>query len=71
MRSRDSHLDVETEEHETPKDAEDLVPDSPHSDVQREEHSDHVLDAEDPVEPVFPLERPILAPPVERSLALL
>ena len=53
----ESHLDVETEEHEAPKDAKDPVPDSPHSDVQREEHPDHVQDSVDPVELVGPLER--------------
>ena len=71
LRSRESHLDVETEEPEAPKDAEDPVPDSPHSDVQREEHSDHVPDAEDPMEPVLPLERPVFAPPVKRRPAWL
>ena len=66
MRSRESHLDVETEEHEAPKDIEDPVPNFPRSDVQREEHSDHVPDAVDPVELVLPLERPVFAPPVKR-----
>jgi hypothetical protein len=33
FRSNESHLDVETEEHEAPKDIEDPVPNSPHSDV--------------------------------------
>ena len=36
LRSRESHLDVETEDCEAPKDVEDHVPDSPHSYVQRE-----------------------------------
>ena len=57
---------METEEHEAPKDVEDPVPDSPSLDVQREEHSDHVPDAVDPVEPILPLERPIFAPRVKR-----
>jgi hypothetical protein len=61
--SRESHLDVETEEPEAPKDAEDSVPDSPCSDVQREEHSDHVPDV---VDPVLSLERLVFAPPVKR-----
>ena len=66
LRSRESHLDVETKEHEAPKDAEDIVPDSPRSDVQREEHSDYVPGSVDPVEPVGPLERPVFAPLVKR-----
>ena len=66
MRSKESHLDVETEEHETPNDLEDPIPDSPHSDIQREEHPDHVPDSVDPVEPVGPSERPVFAPPVKR-----
>jgi hypothetical protein len=66
LRSRESHLDVVTEEPEAPKNVEDPVPVSPRSDVQREENSDHVLDAVDPVEPVLPLERLVLAPPVKR-----
>ena len=61
MRSRESHLDVETEEPEAPKDAEDLVPDSPRSDVQREEHA-NLDDIFDPVE----LERPRDAPLAKR-----
>ena len=64
LRSKESHLDVETEEPEAPKDVEDHVPDSPRSDIQREEHSDRVPDAVDPVEPVLPQERPVFAPPV-------
>ena len=66
MRSRESHLDVDTEENESPKYAEDPIPDSPRSDIQREEHLDHVPDAVDPVEPVLPLERPVFAPPIKR-----
>ena len=38
LRPRESHLDVETEGLEAPKDVEDLVPDSPCSDGQWEEH---------------------------------
>ena len=57
---------METEEHEAPKNAEDLVLDSPRSNVQREEHSDHVPDAVDPVEPILPLERLVFAPLVKR-----
>ena len=66
LRSRECHLDVEIEEHEAPSDVEDLVPDSPRLDVQREEHSYHVPDSVDPVEPTRPLERPVFAPPVKR-----
>ena len=69
--SRESHLDVVTEEPEAPKDMEDLVLPPPCSDVQREEHSDHVPNAVDPVEPVLPLESPIFAPPVKRRPAWL
>ena len=36
LRSKESHLDVVTEELEAPKDVEDLALASPHSDVQRE-----------------------------------
>ena len=60
LRSRESHLDVVTEEPEAPKDVEDPVLASPRSNVQREEHSDHVPDAVDPVEPVLPLKGPYL-----------
>lgn len=64
MRSRESHLDVEIEEHEAPHDAEDPISDSPCADVQREEHAslDDIFDSMDPVEPVRPLERPRDAP---------
>ena len=48
------------------KDVEDPILASPRLDVQREEHSDHVPDAEDPVEPVLPLKRPVFAPLVKR-----
>lgn len=71
LRSRESHLDVEIEEPEAPKDVEDPVPDSLCSNVQREEHSDHVPDAVDPMEPVLPLERLVFAPPVKRRPAWL
>ena len=54
------------EEPEAPKDMEDPDIAPPRSDVQREELSDLVLDAEDPVDLVLPLERPVLAPPVKR-----
>ena len=66
LRSKESHLDVETEEPEAPKDVEDHVPDSPRSDVQREEHLDHVPDVVDLVEPVLPLERLVFAPLMKR-----
>ena len=71
LRSRESHLDVVTEEPEAPKDVEDPDIAPPRSDVQREELSDPVPDEEDPVEPVLPLERPVLAPPVKRRPAWL
>ena len=66
MRSRESHLDVEIEEHEAPNDVEDPIPDYSHSDVQREEHSDHVLDSMNLVELIRPSERPVFAPPAKR-----
>ena len=68
LRSRESHLDVETEEHEAPNVIEDPVPDSPHADMQREEHSspDYIPDSMDPVEQVGPSERLIDAPPAKR-----
>ena len=66
LRSRESHIDVEMEEHEAPNDIEDLVPDYPRSDVQREEHSDHVPDSVDPMELVGPSERLVFAPHVKR-----
>ena len=66
LRSRESHLDVVTEELEAPKDMEDPVLSPPRSDVQREEHSDHVSDSMDPVEPMGPSERPVFAPPAKR-----
>ena len=71
LRSRESHLDVEIEEQEAPHDAEDPIPDSPHADVQREEHAspDDILDLVDPVETVRPSERPRDAPPSKRRLA--
>ena len=64
---------METKEHEAPDDIEDPVPDSPHSDMQREEHfsPDHVMDSVDPVELVGPSERPIFSPPVKRRPAWL
>ena len=46
---------METEEPKAPMDVEDPIPDSPRSDVQREEHSDHVPDSVDPMQPVGPL----------------
>ena len=57
---------METEAHEAPKDAEDPVPDPPRSDVEREEHSDHVPNSVDLVARVLPLERPVFAPHVKR-----
>ena len=57
---------METEEHEAPNDAKNPIPDSAHSDVQREEHSDHVPDSMDDVEPTRPSERPIFAPLAKR-----
>ena len=66
MRSKESHLDVETREHEAPKDIEDLVSDSPCLDVQREEHSDYVPYSVDPLELVGPLERPVFAAHIKR-----
>ena len=60
FRSIKSHLDVEIEEHEAPKDIEDPLLDSPLSDVQREEHSDHVPDS------VGPSERPVFTPLAKR-----
>ena len=60
-----------TDEPKAPKDVEDPVLASPRSNVQREEHSDHVPDAEDPVEPVLPLERLVFAPPEKRRPAWL
>jgi hypothetical protein len=71
LRSKESHLDVVSEDPEAPKDVEDPVLASPRSDVQREEHSDHVPGVVDPMEPIFPLERPVLAPPVKRRPAWL
>ena len=71
LRSRESHLDVEIEEHEAPNHVENLVPNSPHSDVQREEHSDHVPDSVDPMEPVGPSERLVLSSPTKRRPAWL
>ena len=71
LRSKESHVDVETEKHEDPKDIEDPVPDSPRSNVQREEHADHVSDSMDPMEPVGPLERPAFPPPAKRRPAWL
>ena len=62
---------LETKEPESPKDVEDPIPDSPRSNVQREEHSDHVPNAVDLVEPVLPLERPVFAPLVKRRPAWL
>lgn len=60
---------METKEHEAPKYIEDLVPDSPRSDVQREEHSYHVLDLMDPMEPLGPLERHVFPPLAKRMPA--
>ena len=62
---------MEIEEHEAPKVIEDLFPNSPHSDVQREERLDYVPDFVDFVEPVGPLERQIFAPPIKRRPAWL
>ena len=62
---------MEIEEHEAPNDAEDPVPISPHSYVQREEHSDHVTDSVDPMEPVGPSKRPIFSPAAKRRPTLL
>ena len=68
LRSRESHLDVETEEHEAPHVVEDPIPDSPRVDVQREEHAspDDIPNSVDPVETVGPSERPVFAPPAKR-----
>jgi hypothetical protein len=71
LRSRESHLDVVIEEPKDPKDMEDPVLAPPRSNVQREELPDPVPNAEDPVEPVLPLERTVLAPPVKRRPAWL
>ena len=59
---------METEENEAPNDIKDLVPDSPHAYIQREEHSnlDHTPILVDPVEPVGPSKRSIGAPPTKR-----
>ena len=68
LRSRESHLDVETEEHEAPNVIEDPIPDSPRANMRREEHSspDYIPDSVDPVEPLGPSERHIDAPPAKR-----
>ena len=68
LRSRESHLDVETEEHEAPNDIEDPILDSLSSDIQREEHSSpvHIPESVDLVEPVGPSERPVFAPLFKR-----
>ena len=73
LRSRESHLDVETKEHGAPNDIEDPVPNSPHSDIHREKHSNpyHVSDLVDPVEPMGPSEIPVFAPPAKRRLSWL
>ena len=65
MRYRESHLDVEIEEHEDSHVIEDLVPYSPHKDILREEHSSpyFIPDSVDPVELVGPSEMPIDGPP--------
>ena len=71
LRSRESHHDVELEDHESPHDAEVLVPNYPHSNMKREEHSSpyHVSDSVDPVEPVGPSKRPVSTPPTKRRPA--
>ena len=62
---------MDIEEHQDPKDLEDPVPDSPHSDVQREEYLDHVPDSIDPLETLRPLERPVFPSPAKRRPAWL
>ena len=73
LRSRESHLDVETEEHEAPHVVEDPVPDSPRADIQREEHAspDEIFVSVDPMELERPSKRPRDAPPAKRRPAWL
>lgn len=68
LRSRESHLHIDIEEHEAPYDVEDPTLDTPHSAIQREEHDspDEILDSVDPMEPVVPSQRPRDAPPTKR-----
>ena len=73
LRSRESQLDFEIEEHEVPHHEEDPVPDSPRTNVQREEHASRndTFNLVGPVELVRPLERPRDAPPAKSRPAWL
>ena len=70
QRSREVLADVDMEELETPCNDETPIPDSPRTNVQREE-LDAPVDLVDPMETIEPLERPIDAPPLKRRLAWL
>ena len=73
QRSRESHIDIDMEEHEAPWDSKIPVLDAPCLDIQREKY-DVVDDPIDPihlVELVEPSERPRDGSPTKRRLAWL